>query len=99
LRYVTEILLNIPPTSRLDGSSYGDTKKLLENPKFKEKLVINTEFTPKDLGSITKLLPAVKYTNHHYQDGDALIIALDSNVAYPRSLVIEMMYSLSYHTN
>ncbi len=82
LSEVDEVLVSIPEVSGRTGKSYDIPKELLQiSPKVRILEV------PKDLGPITKMLPAAEL----YRDTKALIISIDDDSHYSKGMIPEMI--------
>lgn len=85
LRNVDEILLAIPERYSKNNEPYDIPKSLVKQfPKLKILPLKD------DLGPISKLIPAVEYAKSI--DEEAIVITIDDDVAYPFSLVNELIY-------
>ena len=84
--YVTNIVLNIPETYARTGERYEIPRALQSYPK----LVLN--HIPEDYGPISKVLPTIEWALR--QDPEAIVIAVDDDIAYPAGMVNEHLYAL-----
>jgi hypothetical protein len=94
LRHVKNIFLNLPLRFSRDQSEYPLPMHLLQLYENKVKFLR----PPKDLGPITKLLPAIQYAKDQGEE-NAIVIVVDDDTAYPRGMVSEIIHSLSQHQN
>jgi hypothetical protein len=86
LTHVEAILLCIPHKYARDNSEYVIPTNLVASyPKLK---IIRVA---KDLGPITKLLPAIKYVNDLGQ-ANAIVITIDDDMAYSHAMVNELIH-------
>lgn len=90
LEHVENIFLNVPMRFGRDNSEYDIPDRLLNDHQKKVKLLR----PKKDLGPITKLLPAIEYLQKKGEN-DAVVIIIDDDRSYPRGMVAEMVHHLS----
>ena len=87
LRNIENILLVLPRKFKRTNTSYKVPGKLRKDfPKLRVVTV------PRDLGPITKLLPAVDYARKI--DNKAIVITIDDDMQYPYGMVNEMLHHL-----
>ena len=89
LSEVSMILLNIPFTYGRTSETYTIPAAIRHHPK------IMIQRLPEDLGPISKIIPGIQYAQA--RDPEALVIAIDDDVAYPRGMVAEHIYTLVHH--
>jgi hypothetical protein len=84
LDYVEKIFINIPEHFGRDQSTYEVPDSLLKHPK------IFVNVIPKDLGPITKIIPAVDYIRANRPaelvDND-LVVSVDDDTGYPYGMM------------
>jgi outer membrane lipoprotein-sorting protein len=89
LEHVDKIILSIPKLYGRDQKPYA----IPDHIKNYNKLIINQ--IEKDLGPITKLIPAIKYVLENSSDpkfaSDNIIITVDDDTGYPRGMVNEII--------
>lgn len=84
--HVTGIILNIPDTYARTGEQYSIPDTVSQYPK------LHIHRMREDYGPISKVLPTVEWVMR--RDPEAVIIAIDDDVAYPAGLVNEHLYTL-----
>jgi hypothetical protein len=84
--HVTGIVLNIPDTYARTGEQYVIPDTVRRYPK------LQIHRMREDHGPISKILPTVEWAMK--QDPEAIVIAIDDDVAYPAGLVNEHLYAL-----
>ncbi len=83
LNLIEEILVAIPERFGRDGSEYSIPEDLRIFPKVR---ILNIG---KDLGPISKLLPAIEYVRA--KDPGSVVITMDDDIGYPRGMVGELL--------
>lgn len=84
--HVTGIILNIPDTYARTGEQYSIPHAVSQYPK------LHIHRMSEDYGPISKVLPTVEWVMK--RDPEAVVIAIDDDVAYPAGLVNEHLYAL-----
>jgi hypothetical protein len=87
------IVLALPLKYGRDQSEYIIPEELKNFPKLK---ILRIE---KDLGPITKLIPAVEYARYELKDDDAIIITIDDDTAYPKGMIKELLLNVILNEN
>lgn len=87
LTHVREILLVLPQRFGRNGQAYDIPEELSGDPRVR---VLRID---KDLGPISKMLPAIEYASS--MDPNALVISVDDDIAYSAGMVNEIIFHLA----
>jgi hypothetical protein len=90
---IDHIILALPLKYGRDQSEYIIPEEVQNYPKVK---ILRIE---KDLGPITKLIPAIEYAKYELKDDDTIIITIDDDTAYPKSMIRELLLSIILNKN
>ena len=88
LSLVEAVLINIPQVFARTGERYQIPEELASNPK------VRIQEADQDYGPATKLLPGV--ITARAQDSKAIVISLDDDHAYPKSIIAEHIYAIAH---
>lgn len=87
LTHVRKVLVVLPMRFGRTGQPYEIPAELRDHRKVKILRI------PKDLGPISKMLPAIEHARAI--DRRALVISVDDDIGYPRGMIPEMIYQLA----
>jgi hypothetical protein len=84
LETIDEVVIALPMKYGRNQSEYKIPEDLKNHPKVK---ILRIE---KDLGPITKLLPAIEYAKSLPNGDDAIVITVDDDTGYPKTMAQEL---------
>lgn len=87
--YISKVYLTLPKKYRNEEPYKQSDINFVKS--LDKRIVVRR--VPKDLGPLTKMLPTLQ----HVKDKDALVISVDDDIAYPSSLINELIYYSVYH--